>query len=54
MGLIDFLDEGDIDVQEAFYNYLYSDTHNVFLNSLHAFMTVNFNYFKEYIKGVRD
>ena len=48
-----FLGEG-LKVQENIKKYLFQDTDNLFIKSLHDYIDNNFNDFKEYEKGMKD
>lgn len=41
-GLIDFMDEGNREIQQSFYRYLTSDTENRFLLEINHFLQSNY------------
>ncbi|EGR32545.1 hypothetical protein IMG5_078330 [Ichthyophthirius multifiliis] len=52
--LIDFIEEGNKDIQESLYQYLLQDKENSFLVEINRYLQTNFNYFKEYVKSQKE
>lgn len=51
--LIDFLDEGDIDIQESLFSFMQNDLNNTFLICLHRLILSSFYEIKEYEKAMK-
>lgn len=51
IALVDFLDEGQ-QVQASLMEFMLNDKENNFICSIHSYIQINFNDFKEYEKGL--